>query len=252
MENITTPQTSDLNQLLTKYSSFISEIRKRIIFTLIVFVLGVVTGFLFYENIIKLLIDILSLKGVNIVFTSPFQFINLAISCGIATGLVMVFPLLIYQILSFLKPALKKSEFKLIMIFLPFSIVLFLIGFSFGMLIMRWQIQVFLTQSVTLGIGNILDISKLMSTVLFISSVMGVAFQVPIIILILARIGIIKHSQLTKKRLWIYLGAFIFTIFLPLDSILADLLLALPLVVLFEITLLINGFFERRKKAGDT
>lgn len=204
-------------------------------------------GFFFNQKIIKFLVDLLSLKGVNIVFTSPFQFINLTISCGIATGLVIVFPLLTYQILSFLKPALKTREYKIIIGSVPFSIILFLIGFSFGFFIMKWQIQIFLTSSVSLGIGNILDISRLLSTVLLTSTLMGIGFQFPIVMLLLMRIGIIKHDDLSKRRLWIYLGSFIFAILLPADSILADILLALPLVILFESALILHNIFEKKE-----
>lgn len=247
MENIKSPETSELKALINKYSPFLTEIRKRIFFTLGFFVVAMLVGFVFYEKIIKFLVEILSLKGINIVFTSPFQFINLAISCGIATGLVLVFPLLIYHILSFLRPALRVKEYKMIVRFLPSSIFLFLTGFSFGVLIMKWQIQIFLNRSVSLDIGNILDISRLLSTVLMTSILMGIGFQFPIILFLLMRIGIIKHSQLSKHRLWVYLGSLIFAIFLPPDSILADFILASPLVILFEITLLLNRISEKRK-----
>lgn len=247
MENIKSPETSELNELVSKYSPFIIEIRKRLLLTVCVFAVAAVIGFVFYERIIRLLIDILNLKEVNIAFTSPFQFINLAISCGIATGLVFAFPLLLYQVLSFLKPALREQEYKMIVRFLPFSIVLFLIGFSFGVLIMKWQIQLFLSKSVELGIGNLLDINRLISTVLLISVLMGIAFQLPIIIPLLTSIGIINHSQLSKQRPWVYLGSLFFTILLPLDSILADVVLALPLIILFELTLIFNRIFGRRK-----
>ena len=249
MENIKSSETSEINELISKYSPFILEIRKRVIFTLFVFVLGMIVGFIYHEKIIKFVIDIFSLQGVNIVFTSPFQFINLAISSGIATGLVLVFPLLIYQIFSFLKPALKNTEFNMIVRLLPFSIGLFLAGFSFGIYIMKWQIQLFLAKSISLGIGNILDISRLMSTVLLVSVFMGIAFQFPIILLLLLRLGIINNSQLANQRPWVYLGSIIFTILLPLDSILADAILVLPLVILFELTLILNRIFERKKVA---
>lgn len=247
MENTKSSETSELDEFISKYSPFLIEIRKKILSTVLVFIVAAIVGFLFYEKIIKFLIDLLDLGGVNIVFTSPFQFINLSISCGIATGLVFAFPLAIYQILSFLRPALKKREYKMIAGFVPLSIVLFSIGFSFGILVMKWQIQLFLTKSQELGIGNILDISKLISTVLLISVVMGITFQLPIVIILLSRLGIVKHSQLAKKRPWVYLGSFFLTILLPLDSILADVLLALPIVVLFELTLLLDRIFERRK-----
>lgn len=249
MENINPPETSELNELLSRFSPIFSEVRKRILVTVFVFLASTVAGFVYYEKIIKIFIDILDLRGINIVFTSPFQFINLAISCGIATGLVITFPLLIYQILSFLRPALRAREFKMIVGFLPFSIFLFLIGFSFGILVMKWQILLFLSQTEALGIGNILDISKLLSTVLLVSSLMGIAFQFPIVILLLTRIGIIKLSQLRKYRLRIYFGFLIFTILLPPDSVLIAFSLALPLVIMFELTLISIRILDRKKVA---
>jgi sec-independent protein translocase protein TatC len=111
---------------------------------------------------------------------------------------------------------------------------------------MKWQIEIFLTRSVSLGIGNILDISKLISTVLITSALMGIGFQFPVVLLALMRIGVIKHHHLSKQRLWVYLGSFIFAILLPPDSVLADILLTLPFIILFEIVLVINRIIERR------
>lgn len=252
MKNIKLSESSEafeLSALVNKYSSFLNEIRKRILFTLAVFAVSTLVGFIFYERIIKFLINIFSLKGVNIVFTSPFQFINLSISCGIATGLFFVFPLLVYQIFSFLKPALRVKEFKMLVRFLPFSIILFLTGFLFGFYIMKWQIEIFLAKSISLGIGNILDISSLLSVILLTSILMGIGFQFPIVMFFLMRIGIIKHNQISKQRLWVYLGSFIFAILLPADSIIADGLFTLPLIIMFELTLFLDRIFQRKKNA---
>jgi len=237
----------ELEAAINKYSPFLMEVKKRLFFIASIFVIAMIVGFAFYEQIVMFLVKFLSLQGVNIVFTSPFQFINLAISSGVATGLVAAFPLIIAQFLSFLKPALRKKEYKLVMNLLPFSIFLFLLGFIFGAIIMRWQVQIFLARSVSLGIGNVLDISRLLSVVMITSALMGVGFQFPILLLILMHFGIIKRHQLAKQRPWVLLGSFIFAMFLPPDSILADFLLSLPLVILFEITLLLNRIFESRK-----
>ena len=223
------------------------EVRKRLFFTVSVFVIGMIGGFVYCQKIIKFLVTALSLNGINIIFTSPFQFINLSISTGVFVGLLAAFPLIILQFLSFLKPALRPKEYKMTLGFLPFSIVLFITGFAFGALIMKWQIQIFLSQSVSLGIGNMLDVSRLLSVVLITSAFMGVAFEFPIILLILMRLKILKHQQLSKLRPWVYLGSFIFAVLLPPDSILADVLLTLPLVILFEITLILNKVMERSR-----
>lgn len=254
MENIKPLDPSDLSAIIDKYSPYFKEVRKRIFFTLSVFAAATLIGFVFYEKIIKFLVGSLSLEGVNIVFTSPFQFIDLSITCGLVTGLVIVFPLIIFQLFRFLKPALRKEEYKMLTRFLPFSIALFLFGFVFGAIIMKWQIEIFRERSISLGIGNILDIKGLLNTVFLTAALMGIGFQFPIILLILMRIGIIKSKWLSKKRPWVYLGSFIFTLFLPPDSILADICLSLPMIILFEVTLIINFFIERkrrRKKSED-
>ncbi len=243
--NIQPVNSSELAKIKEKLSPFIKEIRKRIIFTVSVFVVATVFGFIFYEKIIKFLLNLLPLEGINIVFTSPFQFINLAISCGIATGLVVTLPFLVIQILSFLKPALKRKEFRKITKYLPFSVFLFLIGFVFGAVIMRWQIELFQAKAVELGIGSMLDISKLLSTFLLVSALMGIGFQFPILLISLVRLNLVSRHDLSQKRKWIYLGSFFFAILLPLDSILADIILALPLIVLFELTLLLSRVSKR-------
>lgn len=246
VENIKPLGSTDIKALIDKSYPYFIEVRKRIIFTLIFFAVSTIFGFFFYERIIRFLVNLLSLKGINIVFTSPFQFINLSISCGIASGLILTFPLIIIQILSFLKPALRKKEYKTIVRLLPFSILLFIAGFIFGALIMKWQIEIFLDKSVSLGIGNILDISHLLNTVILTSALMGIGFEFPIVLLFLMRLGLVKHQQLSKFRPWFYLGSFIFAVLLPPDSILADVLLTLPLVILFELTLLLHRISERR------
>lgn len=248
MEEIKPLQSSDFKEIKEKFFPFILEVRKRIIITISVFAIACVIGFVFYEKILRVLVSVLSLEGINIVFTSPFQFINLAFSCGLATGVVVVFPVLVAQILFFLKPALREKEYKLITKFLPLIFILFLLGFAFGAVIMRWQIEIFLARSESLGIGNILDISGLLTTVFLTSALMGLGFQFPLVMLLLLRIGVIKQNQLSKKRKWVYLGSFIFTLFLPPDSILADILLSLPFIILFEMTLFLNMILERRRK----
>jgi len=233
--------------LIAKYSPFLAEARKRLLFTFIVFAVASITGFTFYETIIKLLIDLLSLKGINLVFTSPFQFINLSIACGLTTGVVVILPLFMAQLLSFLKPALKRKEFSMVTRSLPLSILLFCIGFIFGAFIMKWQIEIFLDKSISLGIGNVLDISRLLTTVLLTSVLMGIGFQFPVVLFLLMKINLISRQQLKNKRLSVYLGSFIFAILLPADSILADVLLSLPLIILFELTLFVSWLSNRGK-----
>ena len=243
-----TPDSDQANDLISKYSPFFNEIKKRFIVTLIVFILALIAGFVFYENIIRMIVNLLRLEGVNIVFTSPFQFLSLAMTSAMLLAIVVVFPLILFQVMSFLKPALKKREFKIILAFLPFSIFLFICGFGFGLLIMRYIIEVFYQKSLELNIGNFLDISSLLSQVLVTSTLMGLAFQFPTLLTILIRFEIINYKFLENYRLWAYIVSLIFASLLPPTDLLSLFLLCLPLVVLFEMTIIINKYVFRMKR----
>lgn len=235
-------QSKQAEQALSIYLPYFLEIRKRLFFILSVFLISSVLGFIYYDKIIPVALKLFALEGVNIVFTSPFQFITLAVTAGLTVGVIVVFPLLLYQILSFLRPALKSSEFKRILHLLPLSIGLFLAGFAFGMLMMRYVLVIFYARSQALDIGNFLDVSKLLSQILLTSVLMGVAFQLPIVLTVLIRLGVIKYKQVVEKRLLAYALSLIFAALLPPTDLISLIFLFLPIALLFEITLLLNKY----------
>ena len=229
-----------MDDIYNRYFPYLMEVRKRLFFVASIFLISSALGFIYYEKIITASLGIFNLEGINIVFTSPFQFIELSINSGLLIGLIAVFPLLIIQCLSVLKPALKKSEFKLVISLLPLSIFLFIFGFTYGVYIMRYVLIVFYEKSLALDIGNFLDVSKFLSQILLTSALMGLAFQFPVVLTILMRLKIIKHAALTKQRLIAYSVSVIFAAFLPPTDLFSLALLTIPLVILFETTLLLN------------
>jgi sec-independent protein translocase protein TatC len=231
-----------LQSTINHYSPFLYEVRKRLLFLFAVFALASSLGFFYSEKIINFSLRVFQLKGVNIVFTSPFQFVDLAVNCAVLTGVIIIFPLILIQVMSFLKPALKKKEYRLILSLLPFSIILFLTGFVFGVVVMRWVVVIFYQKSLELSIGNFLDISRFLSQMLTTSALMGLAFQYPIVITILLRLRVIKYQNIVKQRLWAYIASLVFAILMPPTDLLSMVLLTIPLVILFEITLILNRF----------
>ncbi len=237
--------TNTVQENINRYFPLLSEVRRRLLFVLSIFILFGVLGFFYYEKIITFIIGLLDLNGVNIVFTSPFQFLNLAISSSLSLGLIVTIPILIYQLLTFLKPALKVKEYRSVMTLLPISIVLFVGGFIFGFMMMKYVVVIFYTKSVQLNIGNMLDISKLLSQILLTSAFMGLGFQFPIVMSLLMDFKIVSHKMFSSQRPIAYLIAIIFAALMPPTDILSMTLLALPLVVLFEFTLLLNRVFRK-------
>lgn len=242
---------TSLSQAQEKYYPFLIEVRKRLLFVVAFFFIAASVGFLQYQRIVNLILNIFQLDGVNIVFTSPFQFMELAISSAFAVGLIAVFPLIVFQILSFIRPALKPNEFKMVLLVIPLSIILFLFGFSTGALMMRYVVELFYEKSQELQIGNFLDISKLLSQIIVTSSLMGIAFEFPIVMTLLIKLKVLKIKDVEKQRMVAWGSSVFFAALLPPTDVFSLIMLTAPLIVLFELTLILNKYvFKSRKRKG--
>ncbi len=233
----------DFDDFVQKFYPFLREIRKRLLFIAALFLTSSVFGFIYYAKVIRFILKLFRFEGVNIVFTSPFQFIELAVNSGLIIGMVVTLPFLIFQVVSFLKPALRKSEHKIVNFLIPISIFLFTVGFGLGLFIMRFIISLFYEKSVEFDIGNFLDVSLLLSQTLLTSFLMGAAFQFPIVLTLLIQFKVIKYKDLVKQRIYAYSLSIFFAALLPPTDLISLMLLTLPLVVLFEFTLLLNKVF---------
>lgn len=225
---------------------FLSEIRRRFLFVFSIFLVAWVIGFIYYQPIVLFVLNLYDLSGVNIAFTSPFQFLNLALNSGTAVGALVVVPLVIFQLTLFLKPALHPKEYKLLMSLVPFSLVLFVMGFSFGSWMMKFVIKVFSQQTSGLEIQNLWDINQFFSQIFLTSVLLGLSFQFPLVLTFLIRLGIIKQEALVKFRLpahCILLGV---AIFMPPTDVFSLALMFLPLAIIYELTL----FFNRKQKGN--
>lgn len=228
-----------------KYLPFLLEIRRRLLFLASIFIAASTLGFIYYERIIRFVLKIFQFQGVNIVFTSPFQFINLAINSSLILGLIVTLPVIILQMLFFIKPALAPKEYRTLLFLLPFSLILFATGFLYGVLMMRSTLEIFYRQTQALGVGNFLDISTFLFQIILTAVLLGTAFQFPLVMTFLLHLKIINWPSLAKFRPLFYLAACIFIAFLPPTDLLSDFLLFLPLALLFELTLILNRLIFR-------
>lgn len=243
---------AQLQARIMQYMPYLVEIRRRLMFVVSIFLIISIVGFYFFEPIIKFVLEFYAISGINIVFTSPFQFLSLAISAGFTIGLVITLPLVVYQLLSFLKPALKRHEYRSIVLAIPISFVLFLVGFSFGVWIMKFVIEVFSKQMAEFQVESLWDIETFITNVFLTAIWLGIVFQFPVVVTPLVRLKVIKYADLIRLRPLIYFGLLIFTLSLPPVDILTDFLIFGPLAVLFELTMLINKKQGQLKKEEKT
>lgn len=183
---------------------------------------------------------IFNLKGITIVLSSPYQFIDLAINTGIATGVIIAFPLFVYYLMGFLKPALAREEYKLFSRLVPLSIILFIIGFAFGGWVMQFIINLYSQTAIDFNVTNIWDISRFFSQTILMGVCLGLLFEIPVVITLLIKLNIVKKKTITKHRRIIYMSIVILAALMPpADVISLAILTSVPLF-LFEIALLLN------------
>lgn len=213
----------------------------------IFFIIFFVLGFFLTSYIIQWILKLFEIRGVVIATTSPFQFADLSINIGFLFAFLIICPVLIYQIYSFLRPALSNKEKGFFFLLIPLAIVLFILGFVYGFLILYYALTILAQINVQIGVQNIWDIGMFLSQIVLTSTLLGVLFQFPIICTYIIRIGIIDSVFLKKKRRIAVFIIFIFTTLLPPTDGISLLAMALPLILLYEVTIIVNSRIGQTK-----
>lgn len=233
-------ESSPLELAIQKYSPYLAEVQKKLYTVFIVFFLGGLLGFFNYQHILGFVMHLFRLQGINLVLTSPYQFLDLAVNTGLLAGLVLSLPLFGYYFLTFIKPALAAREYNLILRLYPLAVILFVVGFCFGGWIIQLIINLYTTTSSEFSVGNIWDLSHFFSQIIGTGISLALIFELPIILTALLKLKVITLQTLTKSRRYIYAAILIFVALLPPNDIVSLALLSIPPLLLFELTLLLN------------
>jgi len=236
----------EIKNFVAKFTPYLEDIRRRLYATAIVFGVAFITGFLLTSHVLTYLLSFFNLKDVIISTTSPFQFTNLSFDFGIIFGLVVASPVFVYNLFMFLRHALTKKERGLFFLLIPLAIILFIFGFLYGFLIMYYALMLLAEINVAIGIRNIWDISMFLSQIIVTSTLLGILFQFPILCTFAIRSGLVHVSLLRRNRRVAAVIIFIFVSILPPTDGLSLLVMALPLVLLYEATILVNSGAGKR------
>lgn len=234
------------NQKFSGYYDYFEDIRKRIFSLAVVFFAFFFAGFFESGNILRFVIGIFKLQDASIVTTSPFQFLDLATKIGMYAGLLACMPLLIYHAYDFLKDGLNKKEKRLFFVLLPIGLLLFAAGFAYCFTILYFYLNSVSAINLSFGIKNIWDVSSFMSQVVMASACLGLVFQFPIVLSFLVRIGMVEVSYLREKRVYAFAAMLVFVGFLPPPDVFSTILEALPLIILYQLTIWANSAHFKR------
>jgi sec-independent protein translocase protein TatC len=157
---------------------------------------------------------------------------------------LLVLPYVLYQVWAFVAPGLYAHEKRLVLPLVVTSTILFFIGMSFAYFIVFPSVFRFMAAIAPQGVAWMTDIEKYFSFVLTMFLAFGVTFETPVAVVLLVRLGIVSVAQLKQARPYVIVGAFVVgAIFTPPD-ILSQLLLAIPVCLLYEAGLWVARYVE--------
>lgn len=230
----------DLKSSIQKFLPYLEDIQRRFYNSTIIVVSVFFLGFFSAGYLLKKFILYFHLDNVTLATTSPFQFANIAIDIGIFCALLVGLLLFMYHFFMFAYSALTKKEMKGLLLSIPLSFFLFLIGFLYGFFILFYSFKLLASINVSLGIQNIWDISLFLSQMAITSALLGLVFQMPIVLTLLIRLKVFSVAFLKSKRRLVILLLCVLVSLLPPTDGLSMIAMALPLYFLYELTILIN------------
>ena len=226
------------------------ELRYRLIVSITAFLIGSGISFYFAKNVFEILKKPVmeSYPDVELITLSPTEPLFILIKISLAVGFILASPVILYQMWRFIEPALYSHEKRIFIPLLLGSITLFLLGALFAYFVVLPLALKFL-----LGLGfsqllatPYLSVDMYVSFVLKMVIAFGIAFQMPIVLYVLQKAGVITPEQLSRFRKYFIVVAFLIGAIIAPD-VSTQVLMAIPLIILYEISVLL-GKLSRRKR----
>ncbi len=231
--------------------SHLSELRKRLIRSVIAVAIASVIAFIFYDWIFYFLK--LPAEGINLVYIEMTEMIGTIMKVSLAAGVVLAMPYLVYQGIMFAAPALTPREKKYVYLILPWIALMFLGGVVFGYFILVPPATRFLISfgadiaRPEIRIGNYISlIARLLLAI-------GLIFEMPVITTFLARLGVLKPKWLSDRRRMAIIVAFILAaVITPTFDPINQSLVAVPLIALYELSIWLAKLVQPKKSVKVT
>ena len=243
------PQNSEINPAMMSVIGHLEELRRRLIYILVVIIIGAIVSLVFIKPIILFLRAPIQDLNLKLYYFKPYEKLTTYFKIAIFTSMVITMPFILYQISAFIVPGLYKKEKKLYFVLILFVLFLFLLGafFCYKMIApvsFRFFVE-FMQGDDVMPLWGIKDYFGLLTLLVFFT---GIIFQLPLIMMILARFGVVTGDGLAKVRRHAIVIIFIVAAVITPPDVLSQILLAIPTVILFEISILLARIMTKRRK----
>ncbi len=230
----------------------LEELRWRIIYSLIGIVVGAIIAGVFINFIINdILLKPARNTGVILQNLKPFGQVFLYFEVALICGLIISIPNVIYQLWKFISPALHSKEKKYVSLIVIYSSFCFLLGIAFAYFVLLPVVINFAAKFGSENIKNQFAISEYMSIVVSVMLACGLIFDMPMVSFFLTKLGILKPSLMRKYRKYAIIGIMVAAAFLsPGTDPVTQLLLAIPLLILYEISIIVSKLSLKKEESG--
>jgi sec-independent protein translocase protein TatC len=229
------------------FISHLVELRDRLIRCLVAIILVFVCLFPWASEIYNLLAQPMLAalpKGGQMIATEVVSPFFVPVKVTLMVAFLIALPYVLFQIWAFVAPGLYAHEKKLVWPLVVASTILFLCGMAFAYFLVFPVVFGFITGVAPEGVAVMTDINKYLDFVLTMFLAFGITFEVPVAVILLVRMGAVSIAQLKEARPYVVVGAFVIgAIFTPPDVI-SQILLALPLWLLYEAGIWVARFVQ--------
>lgn len=234
------------------------ELRRRLIYSGIAFIVASVFCYNFaadiYSFLVKPLASVLQGDNRRLIYTNLTEAFFTYMKLALFAGGFLAFPIIATQIWMFIAPGLYKNEKKAFLPFLVATPILFVTGAAFVYYLVipvAWEFfagfESFTPQNNSLPIALEARVGEYLSLIMTLIFSFGFCFQMPVILTLLARVGFITAQSLTQKRRYAIVLIFVVAAVLTPPDVISQILLAIPLLLLYEISVFLVKFSEKKR-----
>ncbi|KYH33118.1 twin-arginine translocase subunit TatC [Neomoorella mulderi] len=237
----------DKSMTLTEHLEALRRVLLVCIIALVIATIAVYFGF--RDQLLVLIMRPIKEIGINPVFITPWEAFFTTIKICFVAAIFLALPVILWEVWSFILPALHTHERRLVYMLMPASIVLFAAGIVFGYLVVFPAALRFLLVTASEGFTPLISISRYFSFLTMFILPFGAVFQLPLAIMLLTHLGLVTPRFLAKNRKYAILIIFVLAAILtPTPDMISQTLMALPVIALYEVSIWISYLVRRKRE----
>lgn len=221
----------------------LEELRRRIIIIVIAVAIGTTACYFYAAE----LVQFITAPAGKLYYLNPAEAFFTYLKVSFFAGFLLALPVVLYQVWAFTVPALTTTERKAAILLIPASVLLFFVGLAFSYFFVLPAGIKFFMGFATDTLQPMFSIGQYLSFVISFLLPFGFIFELPLFVLVLARLGVISSAFLTAKRKMVLVLSFVIgAVISPTPDVFSQSMVAVPMVILYEISILVVKYLLRK------